>query len=214
MKYIVWVKEDGKWEENGDGPLTEIQANRISREIAKECGCRTRVLPVGVSPPEAITSRESRMAGRVAAKWAFAKSIKADAELYKDQLEKAQSVFSYTPFEYAWEDPAMQRRMQRERKEIAKRIDAIIDLMPIPTSFIVVGLEDPRGHGVLTFNNEDDLLVELARRGVNMTGRANRSSLRKELQGKPEFDKLIGPMYDGAKKVRYETQAAYDRMGD
>jgi hypothetical protein len=207
MKYIVWVKEDGKWEENGDGPLTEIQANRISREIAKECGCRTRVLPVGVSLPEAITSRESRIAKRVTAK-----SIKADAELYKDQLEKAQSVFAYTPFEYAWDDPAMQRRIQRERKDISKRIDAIIDLMPIPTSFIVVGLEDPRGHGVLTFNNEDDLLVELARRGVKMTGRANRSQLRKELQGKPEFDSLIGPMYDGAKKVRYETQAVYDRM--
>lgn len=207
MKYIVWVKEDGKWEENGDGPLTEIQANRISREIAKECGCRTRVLPVGVSPPEAITSRESRIAKRVTAK-----SIKADAELYKDQLEKAQSVFAYTPFEYAWDDLAMQRRIQRERKDISKRIDAIIDLMPIPTSFIVVGLEDPRGHGILTFNNEDDLLVELARRGVKMTGRANRSQLRKELQGKPEFDSLIGPMYDGAKKVRYETQAVYDRM--
>lgn len=207
MKYIVWVKEDGKWEENGDGPLTEIQANRISREIAKECGCRTRVLPVGATPPEAITSRESRIAKRVTAK-----SIKADAELYKDQLEKAQSVFAYTPFELAWDDPVMQRRMERERREIGKRIDTIIDLMPIPTTFIVVGLEDPRGHGVLTFNNEDDLLVELARRGVKMTGRANRSSLRKELQGKPEFDKLIGPMWDGAKKVRYETQAVYDRM--
>jgi hypothetical protein len=30
MKYIVYVKEDGQWVEQGDGPLTQKQAERIA----------------------------------------------------------------------------------------------------------------------------------------------------------------------------------------
>lgn len=48
MKYIVWIREDGQWVEQGDGPLTEKQAARISREIRQDCGCAVKVLPVGV----------------------------------------------------------------------------------------------------------------------------------------------------------------------
>jgi len=50
MKYIVWVKENGKWVEQGDGPLTEKQATRIAREIRTDCRVQTRVLPVGAIP--------------------------------------------------------------------------------------------------------------------------------------------------------------------
>lgn len=50
MKYIIWIKEDSLWEEQGDGPLTLKQAERISNEIKRECRVRTKILPEGVAP--------------------------------------------------------------------------------------------------------------------------------------------------------------------
>jgi hypothetical protein len=50
MKYIVWIKEDGIWQEQGEGPMTLREAERIAREIRQDCGVRTKVLPVGVEP--------------------------------------------------------------------------------------------------------------------------------------------------------------------
>ena len=50
MKFIVWVRVDGRWEEQGDGPLTAKQAERIAREIKKDCHCFTKILPEGVEP--------------------------------------------------------------------------------------------------------------------------------------------------------------------
>jgi hypothetical protein len=52
MKYVVWVKEFGKWELNGEGPLTLKQAERIARETRRDCGVPTRVLPEGEVPTE------------------------------------------------------------------------------------------------------------------------------------------------------------------
>ena len=44
MKYIVEVKENGKWEPNGDGPMSEKTAIRVAREIEKGCGVPARVI--------------------------------------------------------------------------------------------------------------------------------------------------------------------------
>ena len=53
MKYVVWVKERGKpWEPTGDRPTTQIQAERIAREIRRECGVPARALPEGEEPRE------------------------------------------------------------------------------------------------------------------------------------------------------------------
>ena len=51
MKYIVWIveKRDGKWEPNGEGPLSQATAHRISRETARLCWA-IKVLPVGRKP--------------------------------------------------------------------------------------------------------------------------------------------------------------------
>lgn len=49
-KVVVWVKEDGKWVENGDGPMTWKEGERVAKELRKECGCPTRVAPVGMEP--------------------------------------------------------------------------------------------------------------------------------------------------------------------
>lgn len=48
--YIVWVKEDGRWEPNGEGPLTLKQAERIAKETRQDTGVPTQVLPVGQEP--------------------------------------------------------------------------------------------------------------------------------------------------------------------
>lgn len=48
-KYIVWIKENGQWVEQGDGPLTLKQAERIARERCQG-GFRARHLPCGQVP--------------------------------------------------------------------------------------------------------------------------------------------------------------------
>lgn len=49
-KYIVWVKEAGIWEPNGDGPMTEKEATRIAREIKQDTRVPAMVLPAGTLP--------------------------------------------------------------------------------------------------------------------------------------------------------------------
>ena len=50
MKYIVWIREDGRWVENGEGPMTQRQAERIAREIRRECRVAAIAVPVGLEP--------------------------------------------------------------------------------------------------------------------------------------------------------------------
>ena len=50
MKYIVWIKEDGRWVEQGDGPLPKATADRIAGEIRVDFKIPVRVLPVGEQP--------------------------------------------------------------------------------------------------------------------------------------------------------------------
>lgn len=46
MKYIVYINEGNGWEEQGDGPLTLKQAERIAREIKADCKIPTKIEPV------------------------------------------------------------------------------------------------------------------------------------------------------------------------
>lgn len=50
MKYIVWLRDDGTWAPNGDGPMTRRDADRVAREIRKDFGIATRVLPPEMDP--------------------------------------------------------------------------------------------------------------------------------------------------------------------
>ena len=43
-KYLVVVLEDGQWVDQGDGPLTLKQAERIAREIRQGCGVKARIV--------------------------------------------------------------------------------------------------------------------------------------------------------------------------
>lgn len=49
-KYVVWVKEDGTWQPNGDGAMTEKQATRVASEIKRDCRVPAKVVPEGVIP--------------------------------------------------------------------------------------------------------------------------------------------------------------------
>lgn len=50
MRYLVWIKEDGVWVEQGDGPLSLRTAERIAHEIKQDCRVPAKVLPVGQQP--------------------------------------------------------------------------------------------------------------------------------------------------------------------
>lgn len=52
MKYIVWIREDGQWVDNGDGPMTKREAERVAREIRRECRTAAIALPAGYEPKE------------------------------------------------------------------------------------------------------------------------------------------------------------------
>jgi len=58
MKHIIWFKENGKWVEQGDGPLTMKTAERIVRELRAEVGGIYKVLPVGEVPSLKTTLHE------------------------------------------------------------------------------------------------------------------------------------------------------------
>ena len=63
----------------------------------------------------------------------------------------------------------------------------------------------------MTFSSAEELIKALAAKGIKHTGQSDSNSQRRvELHDQPKFDKLIGPMYDGAGKIRYETQETYD----
>ena len=53
-RYFVWIYDpkdgDKDWVECGEGPLTQKQAERISREIRADCGCRAIARPAGYTP--------------------------------------------------------------------------------------------------------------------------------------------------------------------
>lgn len=51
MKFIIWIKESrtSEWSEQGDGPLTRKQADRIAREVRSLCFAVT-ICPVGSQP--------------------------------------------------------------------------------------------------------------------------------------------------------------------
>lgn len=46
-KFNVWIRETHGWDECGEGDLTELHAKRIAKEIRRECGVRTLIVPAG-----------------------------------------------------------------------------------------------------------------------------------------------------------------------
>lgn len=62
MKFIVWIREDGQWVEQGDGPLSKVTAERIAREIRQDFGIGVRVIVDGIDPNELSTKTNKPVA--------------------------------------------------------------------------------------------------------------------------------------------------------
>ena len=45
QKYRVWIKESGIWQDCGEGEMTLKTAERIAKEVKRDCGVMTKVLP-------------------------------------------------------------------------------------------------------------------------------------------------------------------------
>jgi hypothetical protein len=87
-------------------------------------------------------------------------------------------------------------------------LDAVLSSLPTPVIYNVYGL----GSGVLSFDDASKLVAAMRSKGIRQTGVDRSGAIRRELQGQPTFDKLAGPMYDGPKKVRYETWELNERL--
>jgi len=127
-------------------------------------------------------------------------------------LGDALSAITHLPVEYAFSgDERAGREAEKKVKQAIALLEDVVQSLPLPVSYNVVW-----GIGSKLVNREMDSTEELIRylmgRGIKQTGVVSRPGLRRELQGQPTFDKLLGPMYDGPKRVRYETQEAYDQL--
>jgi hypothetical protein len=88
-------------------------------------------------------------------------------------------------------------------------LGAVLASMPKAVSYVVVGLPT----GVMQFKDSDSLIAKMKTFGIRHTGyHETYGRQRPELESQPKFDNLLGPMYDGPGKVRYETLEAYEQL--
>ena len=135
-----------------------------------------------------------------------AKSLAAvDEPFAETQLKHIIGELAYLPVWPAFSDERMGKTMEVKKKQAVALLEEIIYAIPTPVTFTVAGVD-----GIKEFDDEQEMVRWLKSKGIKMTGTEVSVRLRPELYGKPRFDKLIGPMYDGPKGVRYETQESYD----
>lgn len=70
----------------------------------------------------------------------------------------------------------------------------------------------PDGWDVQEFPLEN-VIPALRVRGFEQRGVCMSEHVREELRGQPQFNGLLGPMWDGD-AIRYENQAAYDALSN
>lgn len=102
-------------------------------------------------------------------------------------------------------------------KKIVDELGEILTSMPASVTYTVYGLDMLELRGTVqprqVYKNREDLIEGMKALGIRYTGiSSNSSQFRAELRGQPEFDKLVGPMYDGAGQARYETGPLNERM--
>ena len=67
-------------------------------------------------------------------------------------------------------------------------------------------------NGYIKFKSEKQFITYCDERGIKQNGFETGKHLREILIGKPKFNGLAGPMYDGENSVRYETWATYEML--
>lgn len=96
----------------------------------------------------------------------------------------------------------------RKLKALVNTLSEILMQMPDPVSYTVYGLPE----GIKKFDTRDKLVYFMEGKGFTFSGDNNNRSSRVELQGQPTFKGIMGPMYDGGGKVRYETPELYESL--
>lgn len=142
---------------------------------------------------------KSPIAERVANRYAA-----GNAAMVADRIGEAIKALSYLPVQHAFTNRRDGMANDKKVKEALKMLNDVLAEVPVPVSYQVVGFGRTE-----EFKKVDDLIKFLGSKGIRMRGTYTGGG-RRELQGQPLFDKLIGPIYGGPKKVRYETQEAYD----
>jgi len=140
-----------------------------------------------------------------------------------EDITKAINLLDYLPNGVsAWVEAhggnkALASKNGTKLKQIVDELGEILMSMPASVTYTVYGLDMIGVRGTVpsaqVYKNRDDLIDGMKALGIRYTGiSSNSSQFRAELRGQPEFDKLVGPMYDGAGKARYETGPLHERM--
>lgn len=129
------------------------------------------------------------------------------SDYYFDKLVEAQKALQYTPIEYGYskEDQVWAKEQREKLKDI---LESLINKYPIPNTYTVYGLDK----NFSEFDNVESLIKYMKEKGFEYLGKETNTHLLSGLQGQPTFKGLIGPMYDGPKRIRYETQERYDAL--
>lgn len=133
---------------------------------------------------------------------------KIAGDIYSDAVADAIKALRYVPVERAFQDKRKQGDVKKLRDGIVRQLEELLTEMPVETKYNVVGI----GNRSEKFVDVSDLIAYMKRMGHEVTGYMTRPGMVPWLIGQPEFRGIIGPMSDGPKTVRYETQAVYDML--
>lgn len=96
----------------------------------------------------------------------------------------------------------------KKLKKLVEELAAVLMAMPDPVTYTIYGLSN---HNI-EFDNRADLIKFMEGKGFKHTGDNESKANRIELQGQPKFNNMVGPMYDGGGRVRYETRELADAL--
>jgi hypothetical protein len=150
---------------------------------------------------------QERMAAKVAAE-VMRTAAPGNADIVERRLGEAIKALQYLPVDYAFNDARQGQAAKGKIQQALDLIEEVLSDLPTEVTYVVIGVPDLDK----AYHSVNDLIRDLERHGIKQDGVETHPSLRKELQGQPTFDKLLGPMYGGPKKVRYETQEAYNML--
>ena len=90
------------------------------------------------------------------------------------------------------------------------KIETVIEISEEQAALTAKIVQVVEGQFIVTEVPMLNLDAAMEVRGFNLAGSETNTRLRPILQGLPIFSGVLGPMYDGPGRVRYETPAAYD----
>lgn len=140
------------------------------------------------------------------------------AGMADEDLKKAVDILTWLPRGVAsWVEAHggnrdLASKNAKKVKEITAVLEGILASMPKSVTYKVVGIPGSATNNVMKFKDVDTMIRHLQKFDIRQTGYNTNTRQRPELQGQPKFDKLMGPMYDGAGTVRYETSETYDML--